>query len=49
MSTVRMMAAADAWQSGTDFIPPSVIATEIARILSDRIVFLELAPGTPHS
>lgn len=27
------------------FIPPSVIATEIARILSDRIVFLELAPG----
>jgi len=27
------------------FIPPSVIATEIARILADRIVFLELAPG----
>lgn len=27
------------------FAPPSVIATEIARILSDRIVFLELAPG----
>jgi DNA-binding GntR family transcriptional regulator len=28
------------------FIPPSVIATEVARVLSDRIVFLELAPGT---
>lgn len=28
-----------------DFIPPSVIATEMARILADRIVFLELAPG----
>lgn len=27
------------------FILPSVIATEMARILADRIVFLELAPG----
>ena len=32
--------------STADFIAPSVIATEIARILSDRIVFLELAPGS---
>lgn len=31
---------------GAEFIAPSVIATDIARILSDRIVFLELAPGT---
>ncbi|BBK33146.1 hypothetical protein STHU_37800 [Allostella humosa] len=31
---------------GGDFALPSVIATEIARVLSDRIVFLELAPGT---
>jgi GntR family transcriptional regulator, rspAB operon transcriptional repressor len=29
-----------------DFRLPSVIATEVARVLSDRIVFLELAPGT---
>lgn len=28
------------------FVLPSVIATEVARVLSDRIVFLELAPGT---
>jgi DNA-binding GntR family transcriptional regulator len=28
------------------FTLPSVIATEVARVLSDRIVFLELAPGT---
>ncbi len=32
--------------SSVDFTAPSVIATEIARILSDRIVFLELAPGS---
>ncbi|WP_374445811.1 GntR family transcriptional regulator [Stella sp.] len=30
---------------GGGFALPSVIATEIARVLSDRIVFLELAPG----
>jgi DNA-binding GntR family transcriptional regulator len=29
-----------------DFTLPSVIAPEIARVLSDRIVFLELLPGT---
>ena len=29
-----------------DFALPSVIAPEIARVLSDRIVFLELPPGT---
>src|SRR5258708_12958957 len=29
-----------------DFALPSVIAPEIARVLSDRIVFLELLPGT---
>ena len=29
-----------------DFTLPSVIAPEIARVLSDRIVFLELPPGT---
>ena len=34
--------------SQADFVPPSVIATEIARILSDRIVFLESAAGLPH-
>lgn len=32
--------------SGAEFVAPSVIATEVARILSDRIVFLELAPGS---
>lgn len=32
--------------AGAGFILPSVIATEIARVLSDRIVFLELTPGT---
>ncbi len=31
---------------GGGFALPSVIATEIARVLSERIVFLELAPGT---
>ncbi|MGZ3338418.1 MAG: GntR family transcriptional regulator [Reyranella sp.] len=45
MSTARM-AARPLLSPGADFIAPSVIATEIARILSDRIVFLELAPGT---
>jgi GntR family transcriptional regulator, rspAB operon transcriptional repressor len=34
------------WSGGEGFVLPSVIATEIARILSDRIVFLELVPGT---
>jgi DNA-binding GntR family transcriptional regulator len=29
-----------------DFTLPSVIAPEVARVLSDRIVFLELPPGT---
>ena len=29
-----------------DFTLPSVIAPEIARVLSDRIVFIELPPGT---
>ncbi len=45
MSTARMTARAPLL-SQADFVPPSVIATEIARILSDRIVFLELAPGS---
>ncbi len=40
------MAARAPLLSQADFVPPSVIATEIARILSDRIVFLELAPGS---
>lgn len=31
---------------GGAFALPSVMATEIARVLSERIVFLELAPGT---
>lgn len=31
---------------GGAFALPSVIATEIARVLSERIVFLEIAPGT---
>lgn len=44
MSTVRM-AAQPSPLTREGFIPPSVIATEMARILADRIVFLELAPG----
>jgi DNA-binding GntR family transcriptional regulator len=34
------------WNAGEGFILPSVIATEIARVLSDRIVCLDLVPGT---
>src|SRR3977135_3993494 len=44
MSTVRV--ALRPPPAVTEFIAPSVIATDIARILSDRIVFLELGPGT---
>lgn len=44
MSTVRM-AAQPSPLTREGFIPSSVIATEMARILADRIVFLELAPG----
>ncbi|CAN5897674.1 GntR family transcriptional regulator [soil metagenome] len=45
MSTARQ-AAQPAPPAEAGFILPSVIATEIARVLSDRIVFLELTPGT---
>jgi GntR family transcriptional regulator, rspAB operon transcriptional repressor len=45
MSTARVALRLPA-PAVTEFIAPSVIATDIARILSDRIVFLELAPGT---
>ncbi len=45
MSTVRM-AAQPSPLTREGFIPSSVIATEMARILADRIVFLELVPGT---
>lgn len=44
MSTVRRVAQRSPLPN-EGFIPPSVIATDIARILADRIVFLELAPG----
>ena len=44
MASVAGGAAAIA-PEGMSFALPSVIATEIARVLSDRIIFLELEPG----
>jgi len=50
MSSAKAAAPSASWSlnpgvSSRDFSLPSVIATEVARVLSDRIVFLELAPS----
>ena len=45
MSTARL-ARQPVPSTHAGFTLPSLIATDVARVLSDRIVFLELAPGT---